>query len=458
MTLNLKSFQQSISPYTRASRWLVAYSGGVDSHLLLQTLVELKAENPDWPKIEAVHVNHQLQAEADEWAQYCQLQCDKLNIPLLMQAVTIEDQPRTSLEQLAREQRYQFFVSIMTTKDILMMGHHQDDQVETALLRLLRGSGSKGLAAMPKTRRLGEGRLLRPLLEYSRDEIEKAAVHAGLQWIEDPSNQQTQFDRNFLRLNVLPQLEDRWPGHRQTIARACQLSDEAAQLNEDLAYIDADSLQLDLSATAWPIALLRQLSPLRQKNLIRLWLSERNLPTPSASQLHAVLIDVLEASLDAQPVMQWGGIEVRRFNDELVIIPMLPAFDPNQEMQWHGEAWQLPASGNMTVEVEKGAGLRPQEYTVRFRKGGERCRPVGRQGSQTLKKLFQEYQVPVWLRDRIPLLYSANNELAAVAGYWVCEGFQVEPGEEGWAVSWQPESLLGAPLPGVPLPGVQGDR
>lgn len=447
MTLNLKSFQQSISPYTHASRWLIAYSGGVDSHLLLQTLVELKSDNPDWPKIEAVHVNHQLQTGADEWAQHCQLQCDKLNVPLLVQAVTIEDQPRTSLEQLAREQRYQFFESIMTGQDVLMMGHHLDDQVETALLRLLRGSGSKGLAAMPQTRVLGQGRLLRPLLEYGRDEIEKAAVHAGLQWIEDPSNQQTQFDRNFLRLSVLPQLEDRWPGYRQTIARACQLSDEASQLNEELAQIDADRLQLDFSAAAWSITLLRQLSPLRQKNLIRLWLSERSLPMPSASQLQQVLKDILEASRDAQPVMQWAGIEARRFSDDLVVMPVLPAFDSSQEMQWHGESWQIPASGNMRAELETGSGLKPQRYTVRFRKGGERCKPVGRQGSQTLKKLFQEYQVPVWLRDRIPLLYSANNELAAVAGYWVCEGFQVEPDEEGWTVSWQPESL----------PGVKGD-
>ena len=443
MTLNLKAFHQSIFPYTHASRWLVAYSGGVDSHLLLQTLITLKLENPDWPNIEAIHINHQLQAEANEWVRHCQLQCEKLNIPLQVQAVTIQGQPRSSLEQLAREQRYQCFESILTDEDILMMGHHLDDQVETALLRLLRGSGSKGLAAMPKTRVLGKGRLLRPLLEYSRDEIEKAAVDVGLQWIEDPSNQQTYFDRNFLRQKVLPQLEDRWPGYRQTVTRACQLSDETSQLNKDLANLDAGRLQLDLSANAWPIALLRQLSPPRQKNLIRLWLSERNLPMPSASQLYAVLKDVLEASPDAQPVTQWGGIEVRRTHDELVVMPVLPDFDSNQEMQWQGEPWQLPGSGKMAAEYVKGNGLRPQQYTVRFRKGGERCRPMGRQGSQTLKKLFQEYQVPAWLRDRIPLLYSANNELAAVAGYWICEGFQVKAEEEGWALSWQPECLAG---------------
>jgi len=443
MTLNLKSFRQSVSPYIHASRWVVAYSGGVDSHLLLQILVALKLENPDWPMVEAVHVNHQLQAEADEWAKHCQLQCEKLNVPLQVQPVTIEAQPRNSLEQLARKQRYQYFESILTSKDVLMMGHHQDDQVETALIRLLRGSGSKGLAAMPQTRMLGQGRLLRPLLEYSRGEIEQAASDAGLLWIEDPSNQQTHFDRNFLRLNILPQLQDRWPGYRQTITRACQLSDEASQLNNDLASIDADRLQLDLSANAWSMALLRQLSPLRQKNLIRLWLSEQSLPVPSASQLQTLLTEVLNASSDAQPVIQWGGIEVRRFNDDLVIMPVLPVFDSTQEEQWQGEPWQLSGSGKMAAELVVGTGLKPQKYTVRFRRGGERCKPVDRQGSQTLKKLFQEYQVPVWLRDRVPLLYSAGDELAAVAGCWVCEGFQAGQGEEGWVVKWQPESPVG---------------
>jgi tRNA(Ile)-lysidine synthase len=429
--------------FTSAARWLIAYSGGVDSHVLLHCLAELKRKNPRWPELIAVHINHQLQDEANQWQQHCQQQCDQLGLPLLTRTVSVNKSPRQSLEEQAREARYQAFSQMLNENDVLMLGHHQDDQVETFFLRLLRGSGSTGMSAMPNSRPLGAGQLLRPLLTMSRQQIVQTAREARLQWIEDPSNQSDGFDRNFLRLKVLPLLPERWPNYQQTVARCSRLSDDSRQLVRELAQLDAERLQLDLQASSWSIEALQSLSAIRAKNLLRFWLSQRGLAIPSEAQLQAVMEEVIAAREDADPLVRWGHVEARRFAGELIVMPALAEFNPQQEQSWQGEQCSLPGSGKLSIQSVEGSGLKElSDLSIRFRQGGERCQPVGRGGSQTLKKLFQEYRVPTWLRDRVPLIYSGD-QLVAVAGYWVCEGFQAKVSEAGWLIQWQSECYYG---------------
>ncbi len=438
MVLLEQQLASSLQAYRQAPRWLVAYSGGVDSHLLLHLLSQLRRQDPSLPPLLAVHVNHQLQAQAADWARHCQQQCEQLGVPLLLQTVTVSSGPRQSLEAQAREARYQAFEQILQPGDVLLQGHHLDDQAETVLLRLLRGSGCAGMAAMPGQRPLGSGRLLRPLLSCSRQQIVAAAEQAGLSWIEDPSNRCTDLARNYLRQQVLPLLEQRWPGYRHTMARSSALLAESQQLNRELAQLDAERLQLSLQAGSLSLQKFQQLNSLRRKNLLRCWLTARGLPVPTAQQLQQLLDEVLAARADAQPLLCWAGLEARRFDGELYVMSALAPVDTEWSQEWQGQALMIPGSGRLSATAVSGAGLRVQPgLQLRLRRGGERCRPQGRAHSQSLKKLFQEYAVPPWLRARVPLLY-CGDQLVAVAGYWVCEGFQAAAGEPGWQLDWQP--------------------
>ncbi|MGK0501157.1 MAG: tRNA(Ile)-lysidine synthase [Oceanicoccus sp.] len=432
--LSAQSLLTTVAPYLTAPRWLVAYSGGVDSHVLL-TLLSAIANHPP---IIALYIDHQLHPQSKAWAEHCRQQAVALGLPF--KAVTVDVAVGGNLEAKARNARYQAFGDELQPAEVLMLGHHQDDQVETFMLRLLRGSGRKGAAAMPRSRPLDKGLLLRPLLDYSRVELEIYANQQQLRWIEDPSNASLDFDRNFLRQQWLPELAKRWPQYRQTLTRAAKLSDEAAQLNQQLAELDADQLSVDLRAEAISITVLQTLPPIRQKNLLRYWLQRRRLPMPSAQQCQAMLDQVINAGADAEPLLQWPGVDIRRFKSQLYAMPALPAMPANQFFAWsHQQPIALAGVGTLSAEPSTGNGLAVDrisaELHIRFRIGGERCQPAGRPHSQTLKKLLQEYTLPPWLRDRVPLLY-CGDDLVAVGDLFVCEGWQASPQQAGLVLRW----------------------
>ncbi len=458
MALTTQTLSASLLPFLSANRWVVAYSGGVDSHVLLHLLCTL----PEHPPILALHINHQLQADSPRWSEHCEQQAKKLSVLYQVVEVNIDRAGGESLEERARQERYRVFEKLIETGDVLMMGHHQDDQVETLLLRLLRGSGSRGLSAIPQQRAIGKGQLFRPLLNIPRSVIESYAEVHQLQWIEDPSNQQTTFDRNFLRQRLLPLLEERWPEYRQTLSRSAQLSQESSELNDELARLDFSRLCLsrqdlsppDLSpldltqpdkgpASTICISLgkVKELSEARLKNLLRYWLQARQLPPPSAMQMQCILQELIPARADAEPLVEWAGVQARRFKSRLYLMPTPPNFDANACYPWSiNEAISMAGVGRLWAEATTGKGLaaekvQGQVLTVRFRAGGERSQPAGRNGSQTLKKLFQEYDVEPWLRDRVPLIYCAD-QLIAVADLWVCEGWQAAEQESGLLIRW----------------------
>jgi tRNA(Ile)-lysidine synthase len=442
MSITERFISRQLRPYMDTGRWLVAYSGGVDSCVLLNCLMGVV----DHPPIVAVHINHQLQPESTQWRKHCEQHAAAIGIDIICVDVNVDLESGHSLEDAARRARYNAFETIVRHDDVLFFGHHQDDQVETVMLRLLRGSGSLGAAGIPSSRPLGNGQLARPLLEISRSAIETYAIDHQLEWIDDPSNQTLDFDRNFLRLNVLPSIEQRWPGYRQTLSRTATLNEEAALLNDELAAIDLQLMGVsEQSPATLPIDELSGLSRARQKNSLRYFLKLNQLATPSSAQLNEVIDQLIGASEDAVPLVEWGGVQLRRFDHKIVAMRSLATVDTSKRYTWDfTDTLILGAAGYLTAIPSRGKGidvarLNIKELGVAFRQGGERCQPVGRSGSQTLKKLFQEYQLEPWLRDRIPLI-TYRDQIIAVGDLWVCEGWQVKDDRQGVSLLWQREN------------------
>lgn len=437
MKFNPQALLQSLAQLPGCSRYLVAYSGGADSHVLLHALAQHSAELNS--EIVAVHVDHQLQAESGRWAQHCADTCTGLGVDCQLLRVEVADDSGEGLEAAARKARYRALAGVMQTGDALLTAHHQDDQAETLLLQLMRGSGPKGLAAMAEVKEFGPGLLLRPLLEYSREQLQEYAGACGIQWVEDPSNIDQRFERNYLRQSIMPRLQQRWPSLGKTLGRAARHQAEAAQLCDELAALDMTGY---VQQGRLSIEAMSALTPIRQKNLLRHWITSEHYSLPSEKRLQAILSDLLAATEDASPQIRWGGVELRRFQHALYLMPVLAEHDPAQVMRWTGEPLVI-GKGMMELNSESvtGHGLQESLFTaerleVRFRQGGERCRPEGRGNRKELKKLLQEAGIPPWLRQRLPLIY-VDDELAAVAGICVCEGFAAKPGQAGREVLWK---------------------
>ncbi|NLO80404.1 MAG: tRNA lysidine(34) synthetase TilS [Xanthomonadaceae bacterium] len=410
-----------------AAGYCVAYSGGRDSHVLLHLVAALRPRLG--VPVRALHVHHGLQAPADDWVEHCRRICRELGIPLQVERVQCRAGPGISIEEAAREARYAAYERHLKVGEVLLLAHHQDDQIETLLLRLLRGAGVHGLAAMPPSRPLGRGLLLRPLLDVPLAAIAAYAEAQGLSWVEDPSNRDDAYDRNFLRNRLLPLLAERWPGYARPLQRAAALAREAADLLDALAEQDlrqcAAGDGLDLEA-------LRLLTEPRQRNLLRCWLRRQGLRPPARERLQAGLKTLLEAAPDRSPELAWDGVRLRRYRNRLLLdtepeeVPAPFAWDLASPLELPGWRWQVES----VIGAGLRAALRQRRVEVRFRQGGERCRLAGERHSRSLKKLLQERGIPPWERERLPLIY-IDGELAAVADLWVCDGFQAAPGEAG---------------------------
>ncbi len=424
---------EAFRPFLDYRRWWIAYSGGVDSHVLLHLLAQLRAQQ-EIPSLTAIHINHQLNPRADDWVEHCRCICADLNIEFISESVSVVN-AGDGIEAAARKARYAAFERYVGKNELLLQAHHRDDQIETLMLRLLRGNGVSGLAAIPVRRELGNGHLLRPLLGYSRSDLSVYAQAQQLQWIHDDSNDSDRFDRNFLRLNVLPIIEQRWPAYRDTLSRVVTQAKESASLHDELARIDSKEI-VDADGCL-SIASCVLLSPERQSNSLRYWLQKKHLPQPSREQLQQILA-IMQARIDAQPCVTWPGAEVHRFRDHLYAFPPLPSMRTKTvDIEWDlSQPLYIDGLGKLSASPVVGSGLRADlNYRVRNRVGGERCKPTGRAHSQTLKKLLQEYDVPPWLRDRLPIIY-CGDEIAAVGDVWICEGFIADATQPGWYLQW----------------------
>jgi tRNA(Ile)-lysidine synthase len=430
---------QCLRAFPEVHHYWVAYSGGVDSHVLLHALAAVRARLP--AALGAVHVNHGLHAAAADWGRHCDDVCRRLDVPLVELYADGRPDQGESPEAAARRARYTALRAWLTAGHGLLTAQHEDDQAETLLLQLLRGSGVRGLAAMPAVTPLGAGLLLRPLLEENRRTLLAYARANVLQWSEDPSNQDDRLDRNFLRHRILPELRRRWPALSDTVARSARHCAEAAVLLEQLASGDL-RVCAGTRADTLVVTALRALSPGRQRNVLRHWLQARCGTPPSTAVLARIRHDMLASRADAGPCVRWSGFELRRYREHLFLLPQRGARDPDRRLSWSLEgALELPDGGGiLRVKHTVGNGLRaaalgPNGVQVGYRQGGERCRPAGHGHHRRLKKLFQEAGVPPWERTHIPLIF-VENQLAAVVGYWVCEPFSAAPGEPGLTIEW----------------------
>ncbi|MBS0350321.1 MAG: tRNA lysidine(34) synthetase TilS [Proteobacteria bacterium] len=412
---------------------LLAYSGGLDSHVLLHSLWQLRELYPSL-SIKAVHVHHGLSANADFWLAHCSRICNQLQIDFVAKRVNSKPKPGESIEAWARKARYNILESLLSKNDILLTAHTQNDQAETLLLQLLRGAGPKGLASMAYQQSFGNGHHFRPFLNLTRQELKKYALHYQLSWIEDDSNTDLRFDRNFLRHQILPLLQQRWPAAVENIARSAGHCAEAASLLNELAQIDLENNQpqdqLDL-------AILRKLKPTRQRNLLRYWFDLRKCGQPNSAKLYRIQEEMICGRVDSQPQISWGQWILRRFKDRLRLIqatalnelPIIP-WDLSTPLLLPGNLGQLVACKNQKGGLS--THLDPQKISIRFRRGGERCQ-LTYKNHAALKKLFQQWQTPQWERGQIPLLYY-NEDLAAVIGYCVCAPFAANKEELGWTI------------------------
>jgi len=424
-------------------RYLIAYSGGLDSTVLLHALAR-QAPALD-VSLAAVHIHHGLQALADGWLDHSMAQCAALAVPCQALRVSVARDSGEGLEASARRARYQAIAGVMEEGDMLLTAHHQDDQAETLLLQLLRGSGVAGLAAMAPVKPFARGWHARPLLDFSRQQLQRYAEAMQLHWIDDPSNFDTSLERNHLRQRVMPLLHERNPAVAATLSRSARHFAEATELLEELAEVDLPGARGSREGSLSVSALL-SLSPARQRNLLRHWIRTAGFPLPDSRHLQCICDEVLPAALDSTPLVHWSGAEVRRYRDALFVMAPLPPV-PTEVIPWDlSTALHLPHGvGSLTARKGEGAGLAIEPLAgrhveIRFRTGGEQCRPAGRHETHALKKLLQEEGIPPWLRERLPLLY-VDGELAQVGNLWRCEPFASQPGETGIVVDWLPAAI-----------------
>ncbi len=440
MPFSTDNLLQQLQRHASAPAYWVAYSGGLDSSVLLHALhacaAQLQAE------IGAVHVNHGLQAHAADWETHCRQVCMALGVRYTSLPVDAAARPGESPEAAARTARYAALRSWLPAGHCLLTAQHRDDQAETLLLQLLRGSGVHGLAAMPELNAFGSGLHLRPLLEYTRGDLRAWALASGIAWVDDPSNRDTAFDRNFLRADVLPVLRQRWPAAAFSLARSARHCAEAADLVGQLAELDLQHVQGRHAGTL-SVAGLEGLPAARRRNVLRHWMRARTGAFPPAAILAHILNDVLASRHDAEPCVRCGEHEIRRYRDMLYLLPRRTAALQPGGLPWSLQApLPLPqAGGVLRATPGTGCGIRASMVEangveVRWRQGGERCRPAGRRHHHSLKKLFQAHAIPPWERDRIPLIY-IGDELAAVAGLWVCAPFQPGPTDAGLLIDWE---------------------
>lgn len=396
---------------------VIGFSGGIDSTVLLQAVCQLPGVNP--AHIHAVYIHHGLSAHADAWQQHCQQQCSKLGCTFAAIAVTVSQQSRTSTEASARTERYAaLFEYCRTQNGVLVLGQHRDDQLETFLLQAQRGAGPKGLAAMPALIQRQSVWMLRPLLKYERNQLEQCAHELRFSWVEDDSNQNMQFERNFVRQQITPLLRKRWPAISRTIARSAQL---CARQNALLEEVCDERLQSLLVNNDEPLATenvryvirepgisllkLADYSIAWQEQLVRRWLENQHKSMPDAKQLSEIL-KLAGSAMDAQPLIKLGSNELRCFQNTIYVVNTLPAAPVEPRL--------LKAGEHFDEKWSIGSFVCNRDVQVRGNMPAISCRMYTDGVSKKLKDWFKQWQIPAWRRRHIPVIFNNENVVAAV--------------------------------------------
>ncbi|MGH8441942.1 MAG: tRNA lysidine(34) synthetase TilS [Nevskiaceae bacterium] len=422
-----------------------AFSGGLDSTVLLHRL-----RHGGLP-VKALHVNHHLQPAANRWVEHCRTVCTQLDVPIYILDVKVDPNDAEGPEAAARRVRYDAFQSVMRPGDCLVTAHHQDDQAETVLLRLLRGAGVAGLAAMRTHVPFAGGTLWRPLLRHSRAALRDYAERHALSWIEDPHNLDPRYARSFLRNEIFPRFAQRWPQAIELLARTAEHCGDAVELLDQAAAADLETAVIPAKRAERARAGIQSLSvqrllalpKARRSNLLRYWAAQGGFETPPFDALSRLEHEVLRARPDSAPQLAWGGTELRRFRDSLYLMARLaPAPAPGTALEWDGRAdLKLPPGCGELKALKPARAELP--LRVVFARGGERLKPVGSRYTRTLRNLFQEEAIPPWIRERLPLV-ELDGELAAVADRWESAALKAARARTGCRYQWR-HDLIGDP-------------
>jgi tRNA(Ile)-lysidine synthase len=462
------------------TRICVGLSAGVDSTVLLSAAAQYCAAQQI--EIMAIHVHHGLSGNADYWAQHAHNMCDVLahkyaiSIPCIVEKVDLGD-CSDGIEQSARQARYQVFENHCQPADILLQGHHLDDQIETFFMRAIRGSGLTGLSGIPQQRNLSRSnvcQILRPFLAIEKQQLIDYARAHNLSWVEDESNLDSDMDRNWWRNELLPIIWQRYPKQKPALNRTIaniQHEDDLlrnfiyAKINSDsfLTINDKSSKAIIHSALSRiPCFNLALVERCHQKNIddnfydennkyqkkmasyLRAWLSQYVDVLPSLSQMNTIYTDVIQAGIDAEPNISWGDNLVYRYKNHLFLVTNSRLIIDSQQVQegekfWNGENIEY-VSGILECcegESEGAVSLKPGEYKLRFWRNGDVAKPYGR-STRKMKKWFQDYSVPSWARGCWPIIVDAKtNMIAAVPGLFVCQGYQQDDKKKGWICEWK---------------------
>ena len=418
---------------------VLALSGGLDSIALLHLLANINKILPF--QFSAHHVHHGLSNNADEWADFCQQACLKLIVPFALSKVNVNKNSGLGTEATAREVRYKALLSV--DADFVCLAHHQDDQAETLLLQLARGAGVKGLAGMAAS----NGKLLRPLLHMPRCALETYAKQHNLTWIEDESNADTAFDRNFMRHKVLPILEESYPSIRQTLSRGAQHMADANDLLDQLAQIDALQAGFDINKnntvglSSLNLSTLKNLSKPRINNCLRWWLAQNGLQMPSQQQLQQITQQLMHAKSDANIAIKIGkSLTLRRYQHRAYLVQDLPPNAPIN-LLWQGEnEIILPNKTKLICSKKMGEGMSLRKIEnaplrIKFREGSERFLPQLDRPHRSLKVMLQNVDMPPWQREQLPLIFM-DEILVLIPNVGVDASLQASSGEIGLVVNW----------------------
>ena len=414
----------------------VSLSGGVDSIVLLYALNQCLEKGC---LIRAIHINHNLAKDSQVWADFCKRTCDRIQIQIDIHSIKVKNTEGFGIEAAARKARYQKLQRSIQEGEWLMTAHHQEDQLETILLRMARGTGIEGLQGIQKQFNFGKGKILRPLLDVSKSEVLGYARKNNLDWVEDASNQETYFDRNFLRMNVIPKLKERWPAFSSSVSRLSNISNQTSTLLKEIAQQDLGS---NYPIKNLDIDILKNKSNGRVINIIRFLILKNEMTVPSMKVLNSG-VNILLNPKSVNPTMVWNNYCIKRYVDKLYFLK-LSELQPNQSnklMHWSiDEPLILDEDGSSLaaiMAIGRGLSLKKcnKNLDVQFRKGGESIRPVGHKITKKLKKLFQEDHILPWTRDKIPLLYK-KNELIGVGDLWFNQNYIASEEEDGFLVNW----------------------
>jgi tRNA(Ile)-lysidine synthase len=421
----------------------VALSGGADSASLLIAVCGL-GRSFRALSVRAVHVDHGLQPAAHSFSQACAALCAELNIPLAVISATVQTPSGASVEAAARDARYAALQAELGPGECLLTAHHARDQAETLLLQALRGSGLKGLSAMPMCRPFGRGWHLRPVLEVPQDELLAFGARSSATSIVDPMNEDLRFDRNYLRRQVWPRIEARWPGSAAALSRTARHAAEAQELLDGAAAVHVGRLR---DGEALSVPGLRALRPSERINALRFWLSDSGVEPPSTARLTEALRQILDAQDDHLPAIVWGERSLRRYRQRVFIADAHP---PRLEgmRSWRVESGSRldlgPNLGSLCWVAQSGgldAARLPHSLIVRRRDGGESLRPAPQAKTQTVQHLCQAYGVLPWMRDALPLVI-ANDDLIAVADLWLDAPRRAGSRSPGLEIRWDEAPII----------------